>query len=225
MKFMRVAVAGSILVLAGCKMNMEADLYSSDLRAVADGEQEITTPATLFLPVTSVDECAEQTAKIVAIMQGIVDTFQPKGCERHGMDSYLLADLQLPIVDSAEEWDKADTLFGIISQRSESSSSINVYVTMSVNSYRTLSERVRDEFHQSLDLKESTFTVVLNNDERADMTAVIEHAYVNGQPVLNATATAPRREQVTIRLSDVSVEYLGENGFAPAFALLAETQE
>jgi hypothetical protein len=218
-------LAGSIFVLAGCKMNMEADLYSSDLRAVADGDQEITTPATLFLPVSNTDKCAEETAKIAAIMQGIVDPFQPKGCERHGMDSYLLADLQLPVVDSADAWEQADALFGVISQRSESVSDINVFVMMDVDSYRTLSERVRDEFHQSLDLKESTFTVVLNNDERADMTAIIEHAYVNGQPALNAKASAPRREQVTVRLSNVSVEYLGENGFVPAFILLDETQQ
>ena len=38
MKLKRVTLVGSILVLAGCKMNMEAELYSSDLRAVADGD-------------------------------------------------------------------------------------------------------------------------------------------------------------------------------------------
>ncbi len=219
-----LAALGLLLTLAGCQINMTSDLYSSDLRAAADGHKGLTTPATLFLPVTSVDKCAEETAKIVAIMQGMVEPFQPKGCERQDMNSYMLADIQLPILDSMDAWEKTDALFGIISQHPKDSSHVAVFVMMHIDTYQTLKERVMNEFYQTLDLKESTINLVLNNDERSEMSAVFDHAFVNGQPVMDMTFSAPTSEQVTITLSDVSVDFLGKNGYVWAFLLLGEEQ-
>ena len=217
--------AAAVAVLAGCKMNMEADLYSSDLQAVAEGQQGITTPATLYLPVTSVDACAEQTAKIVAIMQGIVESFEPKGCERQEINSYMMADIQIPIRDTAGPWEKADApLFGIIAQHPEDSMDVSVFILMNLEKFRTISERVRDEFYQKLSLDDSAVSIVLNNDERSEISAFVQYAFVNGQPVITTTETARRREQITIELSDVGVAFLAKNGFVMAFTLLGDSR-
>ena len=218
--FRTFAAVGIVMVVAGCKMSMEADLYSSDVRAVAGGEQGITTPATLFLPITTVDECDAESAKIVAIMQGIVDPFEPKGCERNGMDSFMLADIQMPLVDSTDAWALKNTLLGFIAQHLEGSSDIAVFVMLDTDKYDTLQRRVRDEFMQKLTLEESKVTTVINNDEREDMSVFVRHAFVNGMPTIDETLTTPRRDQVTVRLSNVSVDHLGRHGFAPAFNLL-----
>ncbi len=215
-----VAAIGTVLLVAGCKMSLEADLYSSDVRAVANGEQGITTPATLFLPITTLDECATESAKIVAIMDGIVAPFEPKGCERNGMDSFMLANIQMPVVGSADAWILKNTLLGFVAQRREGGPDIGVFIMLDTDKYATLQRRVRDEFMQKLTMEDSRVTVVMNNDEREDMSVLVRHAFVNGQPSIDQTLTMPRREQVTIRLSDVSIDHFGKHGFALAFNLL-----
>ena len=211
---------GAITFLVGCKLQMMTDLYSSDLYATAAANQGFTTPATLALPVTSVENCEEETAKIVAIMQGIVDPFMPKGCERRDMESYMLASLQLPLLDSMSAWDKTNSLFGIIAQQDADNNSINVILLMHLELYEILNERVKNEYFQSLDLDESKFTIILNNDERKDIVIVAKHAFVQGQPVLAETYTASRRDQISIELSDVSTAFLAQHGAVPLFVLL-----
>ena len=224
MAVMRLAITGLILVLAGCKMNMEAELFSSELRAAADGQQEHTAVTTLFLPVSSVDKCAEESAKIVAIMQGIVEPFRPRGCQILDQNSYMLADIRLPILASTDAWEETGALFGIISRYPEDGSNISVFLTMNMQAYQALEARVGAEFRQLLNLNESAFTLVLYNDERADMFAAVQHAFVDGQPILDSTYKTPRHHRVTIRLSDVSVDFLGKNGVVPAFTLLIGMQ-
>ena len=65
--------------------------------------------------VSSVDKCDEYTSDISGIMSGIVSDFVPKGCEKDGMESFLLADTQIPIVASIVAWENADALFGVLS--------------------------------------------------------------------------------------------------------------
>ena len=216
-----IASIGLMLAIAGCKMHMEADMYSSDIRLASEGENGMTTPATLFLPITSENECVEQTEKISAMLLGLVDTFQPKGCESQGMESYMLANMQLPVINSTAAWEEAESLFGFIARQPEGSEAIDVLIVMNTETYETLQDRVRAEYFQELDLGESTFTVVVNNDERADMAVLVENAFANGIPVLDTEYTVPRRGQITVRLSDVSVNFLGKNGYASAFGLTA----
>ena len=218
-----VLLALVFAILSGCKMELVTDLYSSDLRATASGEEGLTTPATLALPISTEDKCEEETAKIVAIMQGIVDPFEPKGCTRKNMDSFMLADLKIPILDAMADWEQTDALFGIVSQRdAEKADHINVFIMMDLERYRILAERVRDEFYQSLELDQSSVSIVLNNDEREDASIRVEHAFVQGAPVLSHTDTIGRREQIEINFSNVSVAFLGRHGSSPAFVLVDE---
>ena len=225
MRYILATSMVALLFLTGCKMEMETDLYSSDMRVTAAGEENLFTPATLALPVTSVDECEKDTGQIVAIMQGIVDSFEPRGCERKDMESFLLAGLQIPLLDSVADWEQADALFGIISQPDRNGGEhTNVFIMMNLPKYKILAERVKDEFYQSLDLDESSISVVLNNDEREDITIMAEGAFVQGKPELAAEFTVPRRGQIAIGLSNVSVGFLGRNGSAPVFTLMNEDQ-
>ena len=222
-RFILATFLVTTFLLPGCKMEMVTELYSSDLRATSAGEENLTTPATLALPVTSADDCAEDTAKIVVIMKGIVDPFEPTGCERRDMNSFMLADLQIPLLDSVADWEQVDALFGIISQPDkEDSKYLKVSIMMNLGLYGILSERVKDEFYQTLDLDESSISIVLNNDEREDVTIFVEYAFVQGQPELSLSHNVSRRGKVKIDLSNVSVSFLGRQGSAPVFALLNE---
>ena len=211
----------AMTVLAGCKIEMETDLYSSDLRSVSGGETGLTTPANLALPISSVDKCTEDTQKIVKIMEGMIASFEPKGCERKDINSFMMSVVQVPIVDSVDNWASSDELFGIVAQNdTEDANRINVFLVMNLDRYDILSDRVKDEFYQSLDLDDSTISVVLNNDEREDVTIMVDNAFVQGQPELRIAYAVSRRGQVKIDLSDVSVAFLGRRGLAPVLSLL-----
>ena len=208
-------------LLAGCKIEMETDLYSSDIRSVSDGETGLFTPATLALPISSVDDCAEDTQKIVKIMEGMITFFEPIGCERKDMDSFMMSNVQIPIVGGMEKWASSDELFGIIAQSdANEAGKINVLLVMNRDKYDILSNRVKDEFYQSLDLSDSTISAVLNNDERGDIQYSVQYAFVQGQPVMFVTDSLPRRGQVKINLSNVSVALLEKNGFAILLQLI-----
>ena len=221
---MRNIVATSIVALVfltGCNVELAADLHSSDLRSTAAGHETLAIPATLRLPVKSLETCRQETRKIVNVVKGIVEPFEPKGCESRDLDLFLLADTRIPLRKSVAEWERTGKLFGIVSRHDESGGEhIDVFVTMNQPKFETLSKRAKREYFWSLDLNTSEISVMFNNDERDDVTIRIDHAFVEGAPVLDALHAVPRRGQVVIVLSNVSVAYLGRNGTSPVFELM-----
>ena len=214
------------LAIAGCKMNVEAELYSSDLRQVVSGTEGLTTSATLALPIASVDECEDSTSKIRAIMAGVVDDFTPKGCERQEMESFLMAEIQIPLVGSDTAWSTSNSLLGILGNEEENGS-IRAFARLNVDKFSILKQRVRDEFFQDLELRESKFVIILNNDERGDITFSAQGVFVNGNPmpiISNQNHELKRRHRADIRLSNVAMAYLEKNGIAGGFTLHGESK-
>ena len=108
-------------------------------------------------------------------------TFSPKGCESVEMNSFLLSDTQMPIVASGEAWNESDSLFGLIALKNDNH--IAVTVVMNLDKYGTLTSRMKDKFHQTVDLGSSKISLVLNNDERGDITFGASDVFVNSEPV------------------------------------------
>ena len=161
------AAAVAIGVTAGCQINLTADVYTTDLRDAVAGTEGLTAPATLAFQVPSTDDCDEHAAQISEIMEGVVSDFSPKGCESVEMNSFLLSDTQIPIVASEEAWEESDSLFGLVALKKDDH--IAVIVAMNLDKYGTLSARMKDKFHQTIDLGSSKISLVLNNDERGDI--------------------------------------------------------
>ena len=212
------AAAVAIGVTAGCEFNLTADIYTTDLRDAVAGTEGLTAPATMAFQVPGTDDCDEHTAKISEIMEGVVSDFSPKGCESVEMNSFLLADTQMPIVASEEAWKKSDSLFGLLTIKE--GENIGVAVVMNLDKYGTLTARMKDKFHQTIDLASSKISLVLNNDERGDVSFAAKNVFVNSDPVHGReTYTMQRRHRVEIRLSNVAAAYLAKHGFAAGFAL------
>ena len=216
------AAAVAIGVTAGCQINLTADVYTTDLRDAVAGTEGLTAPATLAFQVPSTDDCDEHAAQISEIMEGVVSDFSPKGCESVEMNSFLLSDTQIPIVASEEAWEESDSLFGLVALKKDDH--IAVIVAMNLDKYGTLSARMKDKFHQTIDLGSSKISLVLNNDERGDISFGASDVFVNSEPVHGReTYSLQRRQRVEIRLSNVASAYLAKHGGATGFAL-AEDQ-
>ena len=135
------------------------------------------------------------------------------------MESLLLADVQIPLTRDIEAWHKADSLFGILTTRSDEVAEVGVVVVLvlDVEKYRILNKRMRDRFHDSIDLSASTITVVLNNDERKAKEYSVGGVFLDGQPVeaieyAKSWFTLEHRHKVDITFSNVGAAHLAKHG-------------
>ena len=215
------AAAVAIGVTAGCQINLTADVYTTDLRDAVAGTEGLTAPATMAFQVPGTDDCDEHAAKISEIMEGVVSDFSPKGCESVEMNSFLLSDTQMPIVASEEAWNESDSLFGLLALQEDNH--IAVIVVMNLDKYGTLTARMKDKFHQTIDLGSSKISLVLNNDERGDISFGASDVFVNSEPVHGRKMySLQRRQRAEVRLSDVASAYLAKHGGAAGFALAVD---
>ena len=216
----KLGAMGAVLVAlatAGCKMNLTADIYTSDIRDVVAGTQDLSAPARLAIQVPSIDKCDEHTADIGAIMDGVVTDFSPRGCERVESESFLVGDIQVPLVTSKEEWNASDSLFGVYLVQRDG---IGVAVFLNQEKFALLSERLRKQHHVKMNLADSNVTLVFNNDQREPAEFAAGGAFVNGEPVSGPTTfTVERRHRADIRLSNVDTAYLAKHGTVGGFVL------
>ena len=217
MKKLTYAVVTAFLFLVGCRTDVTVEVYSSDLRTVATDDTAKLTAATLMaIQIPSADKCAEYTPQIVEIMKGLVDDFKPQGCKQEQMDSFLVAEIQSPLVPSMEAWEKSDALFGVavLAHRE------TVAITLNRKKYAVLNKRMNDKFHQTLDLPKSKITMILHNDERGLQTYGVRGAFVNGAPMYEPqNVDVKRRGKATILLSNVGSASLAKHGYVIVLGL------
>ena len=217
-----VVAAGLVVVLSGCKMNVTPELYLSDLRNVVEnGTEGLTTPAAIAVEVPSTENCDEYSAKIGDVLTGILESYEPRGCTSGDMKSWLNLEAQIPIMHAlniAEVGmdDPSLALFGVlVSPLVEGRFEGKVRACLYVNreKYRLLNERMRDVFHQKIDLAGSTMGILLNNDEREPLTFNVGGTFLNGAPVYKwAEFSLERRRSAELTISDVGAASLEADG-------------
>lgn len=206
---------------AACKMNLTTDVYPTDLWDAVAGFEGLTAPTTMAFQVPNADDCNEHAVQISEIMFGIVEDFSPKGCGDEGMESFLFADTQVPVVSSVLAWKNTDALFGILVI--PNNDGIRVALYMNMYKYGILTDRMEDEF-LGVDLDTSALMIVLNNDSRDTIEFSVSDVFVNGEPVLGtANYELPRRYKAEIKVSDVATAYLARHGFLGEIFLWKES--
>ena len=208
-----------LFLLAGCRTDVTVEVYSSDLRVVAE-DKTFTTPGMMAIEIPAANNCDEYTPQIVEIMLGVVEKFTPQGCKRVGMESFLTAEIELPVLPSQKMWRATNALFGVVVEDRPQHMERVVEVTLNTDKHKSLNGRMRAKFHQKLDLSKSKVTVVLHNDERGTIKYRAAGVFVNGEPIAGRpTLTLNRRGRVRIELSNVQAAYLARRGAVGAFAL------
>ena len=218
MKKLMFVVAILVIIVTGCKLDMISEVYVTDLIEVVTGEARLTTPATISFEIPSAEECNKYSSQVMTVMRGMMREFTPKECKNVDMNSYLIAEAKMPFVHDATTWSQSDSLFGILVTTSE----LNLSMTLRMNTqkYNTVNQRMKDEFHQGLNLTDSKITLVLVNDEREPIEYHAQAAFINNQPIVKSESfRLERRQKATIRLSNVSAAYLAMHGSVPFLTL------
>ena len=208
------AIVIAMTSIAGCKMSVTPELYLTDLRDVAvNGTEGLSVPTTLSFQIPSSSQCEKYTAQFTELMGSSFTGFTAKGCEDRGMESYLMANVSLPLFSSGEAWQEVKSLFGIGALLSEGEEEISVFMALDLGEYAALSERVKSEFYQELELESSTIKFVINNDSRKTESFNVGGCFLNAEPVtFFKEFTLERRQRVDVKLSDVRVAYLAKHG-------------
>ncbi len=220
MKRIAYAVVAIVLFSGGCKTDVTVEVYSSDLhKVVTDKTSGLMTPMIMAIEIPSEQKCDEYTPQIADVMKGLVNSFSPQGCKRMGMESRLLAEVQIPLSPSMAAWDRANSLFGLVI----SDKTGGVVVTLDLDKYEILSKRMQSKFHQSVNLSESKVTMILHNDERNTQTYRVGGAFINRDPVYQKQwINLKRRGKVEIQLSNVGSASLAKHGHALILAFKKE---
>ena len=207
--------------IAGCKISVTPELYLTDLRDVAVNRTKgVSVPATFSFQIPSSSECEKYTAQFTKLIGRSFTGFTAKGCEDQGMESYLMANVSLPLVSHMDDWREAKSLFGIavISFQEE----IEVFMLLDQKEYAALSERVKSEFYQDLELESSTIKYVINNDSQKTERFTISDCFVNAEPVEANDFSIERRQRVDVQFSDVKVASLVKTGLTKMTRILVE---
>lgn len=220
-----LAVALLVSVLSGCKMNITADLYTSDIQGVADGEYtNLTTPVFLAFEIPSTRRCDEYVDRVTTITEGLFE-FTPKGCENIGSDSFLNVETQMPIVTLAQSSEITPLIATIVGIRDGKAVAI---LYLDKEKYKALNDRSADEFRQRINLQRSKIKMVLNNDLRHPIEFVVNGVFLDNEPVHSANPqsfTLERRRQAEIVMSNVGAALLERRGAVFVSGISASTTE
>ena len=202
-----------VLFLAGCKTNLTVDLLFSDLdRVAASADENRAARVVMAVQIPSDKEssdeaCDKYTAKAVEVMAGVVKDFTPKGCTGNGMQSYLLGEVQAPVVAG---WKPADALFRIVVTPQW------VWLAVDLGKFNAVNDRIRKEFQQAPKAGEPTVAIMLHNDGRQARKYHVMGAMVDDQPVWFLQGfELKRRAKVKLELSNVASRSLAKHGRVP----------
>ncbi|MCY4147693.1 MAG: hypothetical protein OXE95_13920 [Chloroflexi bacterium] len=99
-----------------------------------------------------------------------------------------------------------------------------IYIRVDPKALDNLGDLIYDEFYQSLDLTDTAPELLLSNDLRETQTVIIEHAFVQNEPVVESRKfVLERRDDISIVLSDVTSAWIfaKSSTLSPRYARVA----
>ncbi len=204
------------ILLTGCKIDFNGDLFTSDLIEVAKSGNSVNLPMQIKFQVSSCDQnLTEFSNKISSFF---IDYKQIECGTGDDFMSYITSKINVPIVNNKKEFeDQNKSLIGYWSGIFENRDKPDVFLIMNLNKLSSLSDFVEKETFQKLSLQEGKFEINLSNDIE-DTKIRIYSSRVDGEPIVfESTFELKKREKITIESSNITADHLEKYGWAPLF--------
>ena len=218
MKTLRIFILSicTLVFLTACKFNVISAVHMTSLRDVAFSEHtNVTTPTTVEIQIPSKNECDDYAIAYINFIEEFVSKAANRGCLKKGSESYLLIEVQTPIVYGLEAWEDADALFGTMLVSTDGP--VSVYMMSNVAMYEKLVEKMQREFNQTPDITKSNFTIFLNNFRQHEY-LLVKGVFLNSEPIDNYEEVEyRRRRRLSVGLSNVGIAHLEKQGYALTF--------
>ena len=206
MKIKTMLLIGIVFMFSACNARISSEIYLVDIDEVTDIDG-MTTKVKIGLPISSQDECAEKNQKYQGVFRKSTGF---KGmefvrCYKEGYSDFAEYELDIPVrlVDPYET--SMDGVFEIIRHDDSATNDRHLYIRSNPKSLCNLDKLIRDEFYQSLDLSDTSPTILVTNDFREPQKLILNQVFVNGSPLIEPTEIIlERRDSISIALSDVT---------------------
>ena len=204
------------ILLSGCKIDFNGDLFTADLIEVAKTGKSVNLPMEIRFQVSSCDE--DLTAFSNKISTFFIDYKQIECGTGDDFMSYITSNISVPVVNNKKEFeDQNKSLIGYWSGIFENRNKPDVFLIMNLDKLSSLSDFVEKETFQKLSLEEGKFEINLINDID-DAKISIYSSRVDGQPIVfETTFELKKRDKITIESSNITSGHLEKYGWAPLF--------
>jgi hypothetical protein len=222
-----VVLAAVTLALSGCKASPTIEVYLSDIVAVANGESKpVTASARVSAEVLSKTKCEEEQAKLVAILQKVVDGLKDFTCADGGQLSFLgeaRFTTPVPIVAFNDKGEAQLANLLVLAVLKEPDF-LRIDLFLDAKRMKALAADVRSQYFYDLGKGEiGTVTVTVVNDLPADREIMGSVSYVNGAPrAFRWKQTLAHRDKIEIGLSNVHSDGLRTGTNVPVFSLMSK---
>lgn len=199
----RLALIAACVALAGCKTQISTDLFTSDLIAATEGES-VTAPLVIGMESTSQQKCKETAPAILEAVQSKYSDAEFIGCERAEFNTFARFRVQAEVLVFSDSAPTPADAFAI-GVRGDGKA-YNVSYLTNPDAARAIWDALPEDMtkYQTYNL-EPRLSAVLNNDLRATVSITTDDVFADGTPIQGtATRDLPRRDQVELRMSDVT---------------------
>jgi hypothetical protein len=212
-----------ILSLSACKLDLSSNINIGDLNRVAlSQEAGVTTKGTLKLEVGSVVQCQSEGQFLTSVLEDHLQGLKIRPCEQVGMESYFVAEFQVPILHSGKHWPgKTNSLIAINAARSSQIGGVEVDLLLNQARFRTINNAVEAKYFQKFDFARSRIAIRLENDQLTYHDILASDVFADGLPVVGLKAFGLKPgAHLKIILSDVQREFFSIYSRVPLFKLV-----
>ncbi len=205
-----------LLALCGCKVDSKSEIFLTDAFDVAsDQTKSMEINSEFRIEVSSKATCDEKREKFTEVMSRYFSSLTSLECRYvSGGSDYMAFMAKTPIINGNKVL--PNNAFAGLSVASNASKSIVITAILDHDRFAALNKEISDiSSMANMDLHDVSFD--LNNDGRDTYIVGGASAFVNNKPMIITDATVSRREKLLIRLSDVAVAQLQQQGSVPLF--------
>lgn len=198
-----VLLGALVLFLAACAVNLEFEIFSSDIILIAQQKDEIImVNATVKMDYS--DEEAESVKRFMT------DNFRDAGNFRVVEEEYstfLLAEYKLPIVhaDNLEFKSEQDLITVIVNEAD--SGRYMIGIKFDKEQYKTMNAFSQEKFYSDIDLRESEIEFEFRSDNDEEIQTSWRSVYVNSTAYpIKGKFLLQKRDKLLVTLSDIFKE-------------------
>ncbi len=191
------------IVLAACSVNLEFEIFSTDLIEVAKkGDQALFVSASVRM-----DHSEEEEDAIKAFMKENFRNADNFRVVEEEYSSYLLADYELPIVNVDDNTfvEKGDLLTMVV--QAADSNTIEIGVRFNREQYDQMNIFAQEKFYSDISLGDSKMKFDFRSDSSQPIEVAWTCVYVDGRPVpLGQHFKLNKRDKLEIEFSKIFKE-------------------
>lgn len=223
-----ILAAAAVVALTGCKIVAQTDIYTSDVLAVVENGETMTTPMVMSFEVAGADGCAKAESLILGPLETAFGGAEYIGCAKRDFDTFadfrLPVDLVFEVTNGASDSDQPIYIGGNIDEGGDLIR-IDYYVNQTAMDAFMASIPEELTRYQS-GTPDFELSATISNDLRSDIKIEVNDVFADGQPIQKSKVfDLPRRGEVKIDLSNVSNAALGRTDWWVLIAKIPVTPQ